>query len=237
MLLTILMPLYNEEKTAEQIIESVLNLDLELELIIINNGSTDDTGNIIRQFAERPNVRIIEKKKNIGKGDGIQSGLEYAGGKYTIIQDGDLEYKPTDIVRMIQLAEHDCALAVFGSRVLNPQSGISYKRYLWGGKLLTYIANLLFGVGITDESTCYKMVRTDILKKMNLESRGFEFCPEVVAKLGRNKIKICEIPISYSPRKFDEGKKIRWIDGAQAIWTLLKYRLKPFSKISIQIEE
>jgi hypothetical protein len=117
---------------------------------------------------------------------------------------------------------------------MNPDSGISYNRYLWGGQLLTLIANFLFKVGITDESTCYKMIRTDILKKMNLESKKFEFCPEVVAKLGRNKIKIYEIPINYSPRKFEEGKKIRWIDGWEAILTLLKYRLKSFSKIAIK---
>lgn len=237
MLLTVLMPLYNEESTAARIIEKVLNLDLDLELIITDNGSTDNTGRIIQQFSDKANVRIIKKNKKIGKGEGIRSGLEYARGEYTIIQDGDLEYEPQDMLRMVQLAQDKNALAVFGSRVLNPESGISYRRYLWGGKLLTSIANLLYGVGITDESTCYKMVRTDILKGMKLESRGFEFCPEVVAKLGRNHIKIFEIPISYEPRNFEEGKKIRWTDGAQAIWTLFKYRLKPFSKLSIKTEK
>jgi dolichol-phosphate mannosyltransferase len=237
MLLTVLMPLFNEEATCGRIIEKVLALDLELELVIVNNGSNDKTGEIIRQFENRPGVRIIEKERNIGKGDGIITGLEHARGKYTIIQDGDLEYNPGDIIKMVQLAENEYALAVFGSRILNPGSGISYKRYLWGGKLLTYLANLLFGVGITDESTCYKLIRTDILKAMNLESRKFEFCPEVVAKLGRNKIKIYEIPISYTPRSFDEGKKIRWVDGAQAIWTLVKYRFKPFAELSIEIEQ
>jgi glycosyltransferase involved in cell wall biosynthesis len=234
MLLTILMPLYNEEATVEQIIEKVLNLEIDLELIIINNGSTDDTGRIIQKFGQRENVTIIKKEKNIGKGDAIKTGLKLARGKYTIIQDGDLEYEPGDIPKMIELAEKKQAPAVFGSRILNPHAGISYRRYLWGGKLLTTLANLLFRVGITDESTCYKMVRTDILKGLNLECRRFEFCPEVIAKLGRNKVKILEIPIRYNPRKFEEGKKISWKDGVQAIWTLLKYRLKPFSKIRIK---
>jgi len=235
MLLSVIMPLYNEESTAAEIINNVLGLDLKLELIIVNNGSSDKTGDIIAEFADRPNIKIIEKKHNIGKGDGIIEGLKHTTGKYTIIQDGDLEYDPDDIVRMIQLAEQKNAIAVFGSRILNPASGISYKRYLWGGKMLTWLANLLFGVGITDESTCYKMIRTDVLREMKLESRKFEFCPEVVAKLGRNKIKIHEIPISYNPRNFEEGKKIRWTDGAEAVWTLFKYRLKPLSKVLIDV--
>jgi dolichol-phosphate mannosyltransferase len=234
MLLTILMPLFNEERTAAEIIEDVLALPLDLELIIINNGSDDATGMIIRQFGDFPNLKIIDKQKNIGKGDAIIDGLKLASGKYTVIQDGDLEYDPNDLVNMVTLAEKNKALAVFGSRILNPSSGISYQRYLWGGKLLTKIANFLFRVDITDESTCYKMVRTDIMKQLNLECRRFEFCPELVAKLGRNKIKIWEIPITYRPRGFKEGKKIRWIDGVEAIWTLFKYRLKPLSGFAVK---
>jgi dolichol-phosphate mannosyltransferase len=234
MLLSVLMPLYNEEKTAAQIIKQVLHIPLDLELIIINNGSGDSTGRIIRRFEERPNVKIIEKEMNIGKGDAIIEGLKSVRGKYTVIQDGDLEYDPNDLIKMVKLAEAKDALAVFGSRILNPQSGISYSRYLWGGKLLTLVANFLFGVGITDESTCYKMVRTDIMRQLNLRCKRFEFCPELVAKLGRNRIKIYEIPISYRPRKFEEGKKIRWFDGAEAVWTLLKYRLQPLRNFSVK---
>jgi glycosyltransferase involved in cell wall biosynthesis len=228
------MPLYNEEKTVAEIIKKILDLPLDLELIIINNGSNDGTGMIISQFAELPNVRIINKEKNVGKGDAIVAGLQFAQGEYSIIQDGDLEYEPRDILRMIELAEKEKAPAVFGSRILNPRAGISYRRYLWGGKLLTAFANLLFSSGITDESTCYKMVRTDIIKKLNLECRRFEFCPELVAKLGRNQIKIREVPISYHPRSFEEGKKIRWRDGLEAIWTLLKYRFKSLSDFSVE---
>ena len=227
------MPLFNEEKTAAKIIGQTLKLPIELELIIINNGSNDSTAQIIRQFKSQPNTKIINREKNIGKGDAIVAGLQYARGKYTVIQDGDLEYDPADIVKMVEMAEKNKALAVFGSRILNPQAGISYQRYLWGGKLLTYLANFLYGVDITDESTCYKMVRTDVMKSFNLECKRFEFCPELVAKLGRNKIKIFEIPIFYKPRSFIDGKKIRWIDGAEAIWTLFKYRFKPISGFSV----
>ncbi|UCD16585.1 MAG: glycosyltransferase family 2 protein [Candidatus Zixiibacteriota bacterium] len=234
MRLTVLMPLYNEEKTAREIITMVLNLDLELQLIIINNGSTDHTGKIIQEFASQPNVRILDQKRNIGKGNAVVAGLPLAVGKYTVIQDGDLEYNPGDLIRMLEVAEQKDALAVFGSRTRNPESGVSYSRYLWGGKLLTAIANLLYGVGITDESTCYKLIRTDIMKAMRLECRRFEFCPEVVAKLGRSNITIHEIPIQYQPRKFYEGKKIRWHDGLEAIWTLLKYRFKSVPELPIE---
>ena len=234
MLLTVLMPLFNEERTAAEIIQQVIDLPLQLELIIINNGSDDATGMIIRQFGDQSNIRIIDRDKNIGKGDAITEGLKLAQGKYTVIQDGDLEYDPNDLVRMVKLAEREMAPVVFGSRILNPASGISYQRYLWGGKLLTWLANFLYGVGITDESTCYKMIRTNIMKGLNLECRRFEFCPEVVAKLGRNKIKIVEIPITYRPRNFAEGKKIRWFDGAEAIWTLLKYRFQSMRHFAVE---
>jgi dolichol-phosphate mannosyltransferase len=232
MLLSVLMPLYNEQETVAEIVEKVLALPLDLELILIDNASTDNTGQIIAKFSNRENVRIIKREKNIGKGDAVVAGLELATGKYTVIQDGDLEYDPNDIVKMVNTAEGKKALAIFGSRILNQGSGISYYRYLWGGKLLTIVANILYFNGITDESTCYKMVRTDLMKSLKLECERFEFCPELVAKLGRNGIKIIEIPIAYYPRKFEEGKKIRWIDGVEAIWCLLKYRFKSVPKFS-----
>jgi len=228
------MPLYNEQETVAEITEKVLALPLDLELIIIDNASTDNTNQIIKQFAECDNVKIIKREENIGKGDAVVAGLELATGKYTIIQDGDLEYDPNDIVKMVKTAEEKKAQAMFGSRILNQGSGISYYRYLWGGKLLTLIARLLFFNGITDESTCYKMVTTDLMKGLKLECKRFEFCPELVAKLGRNGIKIHEIPIAYYPRKFEDGKKIRWIDGVEAIWALLKYRFIPVPKFRIK---
>jgi len=228
------MPLYNEQETVAKIVNKVLELPLDLELIIIDNASTDNTGQIIAEFSNRDNVKIIKREKNIGKGDAVVAGLELASGKYTIIQDGDLEYDPKDIVKMVNKAEEKKALALFGSRALNQRSGISYYRYLWGGKLLTIIARILYFNGITDESTCYKMVRTDLIKSLELECKRFEFCPELVAKLGRNGIKIHEIPIAYYPRKFEDGKKIRWIDGVEAIWSLLKYRFKPVPKFRVK---
>jgi dolichol-phosphate mannosyltransferase len=231
MRLSVIMPLYNEADTLRDIIDRVLALDIELELIAVNNGSTDNTPAVLEEYKKHSNLKIINRERNIGKGDAVIAGLELAEGYYTVIQDGDLEYDPKDLARLLEEAEQKKALAIFGSRIKNPDSGISYHRYLWGGKLLTIITNILYGSGISDESTCYKLIRTDILKAMDLQCRRFEFCPEVVAKLGRNNIKIHEIPISYYPRNFEEGKKIRWHDGVEAIWTLLKYRFKAVPKL------
>lgn len=232
--LSIIMPLYNEEKTVAEIIRKISELKFDWQLIIVNNGSTDNTGRIIHEFKNDSRIILIDKDHNIGKGDAIVTGLAHATGQYTVIQDGDLEYEPADLGKMLSKAESSGAPAIFGSRRLNPDSGISYNRYLWGGQLLTMLANLLYRVGITDESTCYKMIRTDVLKSLKLECRRFEFCPEVVAKLGRNKIKIIEVPISYRPRKFDEGKKIRWHDGLEAIWILIKYRFKAVPHLTMK---
>jgi dolichol-phosphate mannosyltransferase len=234
-MLSVIMPVYNEGRTLEEIIGKVLKVPVDLELIVVDNASTDNTPEILNRFKDRDNITVVAKTRNIGKGDAVRAGLEYARGDYTVIQDGDLEYNPDDLAVMLETAERERAITVFGSRILGRDTGISYYRYLWGGKLLTFIANLLYGVGITDESTCYKMIRTDVLKGLNLQCRRFEFCPEVVAKLGRNKIKILEIPISYHPRSFEEGKKISGIDGLEAIWTLIKYRLK--SKKSFSVKE
>lgn len=142
-----------------------------------------------------------------------------------MIQDGDLEYDPEDIVRMYHLAEENNLTAVFGSRALNPDTAVSYRRYYWGGRFLSWLANSLFDLNITDEATCYKMVRRQTLLDMNLKCVRFEFCPEVVAKLGLMGVPIVEIPITYDPRSIEDGKKIRWFDGLEAIWTLIRWSL------------
>ena len=140
-----------------------------------------------------------------------------------MIQDGDLEYDPEDILRLYRLAKDKDLTAVFGSRALNPDTPASYRRYYWGGRFLSWLANRLFDLNITDEATCYKMVRRQTLLDMDLQCVRFEFCPEVVAKLGLMGVQIEEIPIAYNPRSIEEGKKIRWFDGLEAIWTLMKW--------------
>jgi len=227
MTLTIIVPVFNEESTLPEIMRRLDALAVDKEVIAVDDASQDDSPNILARLANEGRIAFYAHENNRGKGAAIRTGLKHARGEYTVIQDADLEYDPRDIGELLATARQHDADAVFGSRTRSPRSGISYLRYYWGGRLLTALANLLYGVNISDESTCYKMIRTDLLKSLNLSCRRFEFCPEVVAKLGKRKIRIHEIPISYSPRKMDEGKKIRWHDGAIAIWTLIKYRLLP----------
>lgn len=227
MKLSIIVPVFNEERTLPIILNRLFEIPIDKEIIVVDDASQDGSPGILQAMAEAQKITYLTHDKNLGKGAAIRTGLERATGEYTVIQDADLEYDPHDIVRMLETAERHNADAVFGDRVHNPQSGISYRRYYWGGRFLTLLANLLYGVGISDESTCYKMVRTSLLKSLNLTCKRFEFCPEVVAKLGKRKVRIYEIPISYAPRKMEEGKKIRWRDGLIAIWTLIKLRLLP----------
>jgi glycosyltransferase involved in cell wall biosynthesis len=224
---TIIVPVYNEEKTLAEILHRLGGLPIDKEIVAVDDASSDSSPEILQSFAEQGKIRHYTHQVNQGKGAAIRTGLAHATGLYTVIQDADLEYEPTDIVDMLATAKRHNADAVFGSRIRNPRSGVSYKRYYWGGKLLTILANILYRVNISDESTCYKMVRTELLTSLGLTCKRFEFCPELVAKLGKRKVKIFEIPITYRPRKMGEGKKIRWHDGLVAIWTLIKYRLLP----------
>jgi glycosyltransferase involved in cell wall biosynthesis len=225
--LSVIVPVYNEEQTLARLLDRLLALTLPVQIIAVDDGSTDSSPAILEDYRDRHNIVYLRHTENHGKGAAIVTGLRAAEGVYTVIQDADLEYDPNDIVAMYNTARRHNADAVFGSRIMNPSSGISYRRFYWGGKFLTFLANLLYGVNISDESTCYKLVRTELMKSLNLQCRRFEFCPELVAKLGKRKVRIFEIPIKYSPRKLQEGKKIRWHDGLHAIWTLVRHRLVP----------
>lgn len=226
--LSIIIPVYNEETTIELILarieKSAIRNDIEKEIIIIDDGSTDRTGEILKKYFEK--YKIVFHESNQGKGTAIRTGFALASGDYAIIQDADMEYDPDDIQLMIEKAESTGAKIVFGSRALGRDKretpGIFY---YFGGHLLTLIANFLFGIKITDEPTCYKMFKQEVLKEIKLECRGFEFCPEIVAKAAKAGYRIEEVPISYKTRTKKEGKKIRLFkDGSWAIWTLIKYR-------------
>ncbi len=222
MKLSVIIPVYNEKDTINKIIEKVRKVPIEKEIIIVDDGSTDGTQNILKNFNNK-DIKVILKEKNEGKGMSIREGLKYVSGDIVVIQDADLEYEPMDFLKMIEVIEKNNASVVYGSRILGKGKKSSFFFYL-GGRFLSCIVNILYNAKITDEPTCYKMFRTDVIKKINLKCTGFEFCPEVTAKVRKMGYKIFEVPIHYTPRSIKEGKKIRLKDGIIATWTLIKYR-------------
>jgi len=222
MKLSVIIPVYNEKDTINKIIEKVRKVPIEKEIIIVDDGSTDGTQNILKNFNNK-DIKVILKEKNEGKGMSIREGLKYVSGDIVVIQDADLEYEPMDFLKMIEVIEKNNASVVYGSRILGKGKKSSFFFYL-GGRFLSCIVNILYNAKITDEPTCYKMFRTDVIKKINLKCTGFEFCPEVTAKVRKMGYKIFEVPIHYIPRSIKEGKKIRLKDGIIATWTLIKYR-------------
>ncbi|MBE9471948.1 MAG: glycosyltransferase family 2 protein [Chloroflexi bacterium] len=229
MKISVIIPVYNEAATITQVVEQVLEVELdtvEKEIIVVNDGSTDGTDAVLTTLATRwPNPpKIVHHERNRGKGAAIRTALEHVTGDVVITQDADLEYTPQEYPRLLAPFEDPAVQVVYGSRNLhrNPRSSWSF---YWGGRLLSWVANLLYGSHITDEATGYKAFRANLLRDLDLQSNGFEFCPEVTSKILRRGIRIHEVPISYQPRSFAEGKKINWYDGLRAIWALLKYRL------------
>ena len=223
MKLSVIVPVYNEAATITEIVRRVLAVELPKELVIVDDGSTDGTRELLRQI--QPDVAtVLFHERHLGKGAAIRTALEHVTGEIVIIQDADLEYDPNDYHALIRPIVEGTAQVVYGSRVLKADNPYSHLRFYLGGRLLSLLANLLYGIWITDEPTCYKVLRREVIKGLNLQCRGFEFCPEVTAKVGRRGIPIVEVPIRYAPRTIDEGKKISWRDGLYAIWILLKYR-------------
>ena len=229
MKLSVVIPAYNEKATLEEIVRRIQATPIEKEIIIVDDGSTDGTNNLLENIAKPSSnsIRIIRHETNKGKGAAIIRGLEEVKGDLTIIQDADLEYDPNDYKTLLELFKNDHVQVVYGSRNLKKNDRSSFAFY-WGGRLLSWITNIIYGSNVTDEATGYKVFRTSLLKDLDLKSTGFDFCPEVTAKILRRKIKIFEVPISYNPRLWHEGKKIRWIDGLIAIWVLVKYRFQRF---------
>lgn len=229
MKLSIIIPVYNEKETILEILKKIemvnLNdLDFEKEIIIIDDCSTDGTREILDNLKNK--YKIIYHSKNQGKGMAIKTALEYVSGEYLIIQDADLEYQPTDYRKLLECALKNNAKVIYGSRKLNPQNKYSTLLYHLGGIFLTFLTNILYQTKITDLTTGYKMFKTEILKSITLNSKRFEFCPEVTAKIAKKGIKIWEVPINYYPRSIKAGKKIRWWkDGLMMLWTLIKYKI------------
>lgn len=223
---SVLVPIYNEVDHIDELLRQIQASPVEKEIIIIDDGSNDGTQQKLRDLRPSSDITIIFHQRNCGKGAAIRTGLRYARGEYILIQDSDLEYDPQDYPALLEPLRARQANVVYGARPDRPERGL---RFYLGAKLLTHLANLLYGCGIHDEATCYKVFRRSLLKQLNLECRRFEFCPEVTAKLSRLGERIAEVPVKYTPRTADEGKKIRHADGWLAIWTLIRFR---FSKRS-----
>lgn len=231
MLLSILIPAYQEEATIEEILRRVLSVDtaalgFDKEIVVCDDGSSDRTFALAEGIAAtEPQVRVVRHAENQGKGAAIRTALAAARGDYVLIQDADLEYEVTDYPALLAEVAKG-ADVVYGSRFLaNPRpTGMKTANFI-ANRILTTTANLLYGMSITDEATCFKVFRADLLRELGLECTGFEFCPEVTAKLGKRKIKIVEVPISYTARAIEEGKKVRWTDGVEAMWVLVKHRI------------
>lgn len=235
MKVSILIPIYNEFLTLPLVIQRVLNAKLpegcEKEVIIIDDGSTDGTTELLQaQQRHFPLLLVHHSPVNFGKGAAIRLGLSQASGDIVLIQDGDLEYDPNDYMRILPPLLDGTASVVFGSRFMRSFKGMKLANWT-ANKILTFTVNLLYGARLTDEATAYKAFRTDVIRSLRLNCLRFEFCPEVTAKLLRAGYKIHEVPISYNPRGVLEGKKIRWRDGIEAFWTLIRYRAVPLRSI------
>ncbi len=228
MKLSVIIPVFNEEKTLKQIIDKVGQVPIDKEIIIVDDFSTDNTKNILKDLEINRNIKIFHHSQNQGKGAAVRTGISHTTGDIIIIQDADLEYNPEEYTKLIKPIEENKTKVVYGSRFL--KRNITSKQkwaiplHFIGNTLLSTITTVLFQKRITDMETCYKVFKSEVLSNISLESSGFDIEPEITAKLLRNKINIVEIPIDYSPRSFKEGKKINWVDGIKAVKTLIKYK-------------
>jgi dolichol-phosphate mannosyltransferase len=221
---SVIVPVYNEAAHLDTLLQAIHASPVKKEIVIVDDGSTDGTREKLQAMPPMDGVTVVFHEKNCGKGAAIRTALAYARGEYILIQDSDLEYDPQDYPALLAPLEAGKANVVYGVRPDRPERGL---RFFLGAKLLTHLTNLLYGAGIHDEATCYKVVRRSLLSRLRLACRRFEFCPEVTAKLCRMGEKIDEVPVQYHPRSAVEGKKIRHSDGLQAIWTLIRYRFTP----------
>lgn len=218
------MPAYNEEKTIRQIVQRVQDVGLAYEIVIVDDGSQDGTREILTELEKMPDVRVILHEKNQGKGAAVVTAIGAATGDVMLIQDADLEYDPRDYLALLKPIEEGIADVVFGSRFLG---GPRRPLFFWNmvaNKILTLVTNILYNNILTDMETGYKVFCREVVEGMTIKAKRFDFEPEFTAKLLKKKVRIYEVPISFNPRLYSEGKKITAWDGVVAMWTLIKYR-------------
>ena len=224
MKLSVIMPVYNERETIEEILRQVKAVGLADEIIIVDDGSTDSTRDILAGLDGKDGVRIILHEQNMGKGAAVRTGIAASTGDIILIQDADLEYDPRDYSKLLQPIQEGRASVVYGSRFLGgPRTAMLFWHAL-GNRLLTLVTNLLYDAILSDMETCYKCFRADVIRDIPLKAKRFELEPEITAKILKRGIRIYEVPISYYGREYDEGKKITGWDGIPALWALIKYR-------------
>ncbi|HOI26419.1 MAG TPA: glycosyltransferase family 2 protein [Paludibacteraceae bacterium] len=232
-MLSIIVPAYNEASTIFSLFYKISNVHLvdsmTKEIVVVDDYSSDDTKKEIDRFVSiypDVNVKYYRHSENRGKGAAIRTAISHVSGDVIIIQDADLEYDPEDYNVLLSYRKKNNSKVVYGSRFLNKQNTHSYLSFYLGGRLVSFVTNILYCQNLTDEPTCYKMFSSDLLENIKLECNKFEFCPEVTAKVAKLGYKIPEVPIHYYPRTIKDGKKINWKDGLMAIYTLIKYRFK-----------
>jgi glycosyltransferase involved in cell wall biosynthesis len=221
--LSVVMPVYNEQDTVEEMIRRVLQVPLRIELIVVDDGSKDRTREILGTLSRELNFKLFLQPSNQGKGAALRRGFQEVTGDLVVIQDADLEYSPEEYPDLIQLICEGRADVVYGSRFLGRHRVFLFTHYA-GNRLLTLITNVLYNTMLTDMETCYKVMRAEVLRSFTLESNGFGIEPELTAKIFKRHYRVYEVPITYDGRGYDEGKKIGWRDGVVALWVLLKYR-------------
>jgi dolichol-phosphate mannosyltransferase len=231
MQLSILIPAYQEEATIAEILTRVAAVDteslgFEKQIVVCDDGSKDRTAELAAEVAAKDKrVVLVRHEQNQGKGAAIRTALAAATGEYCLVQDADLEYDVNDYPALLKEVKKG-ARVVYGSRFMaNPRPTGMRMANFFANRMLSITANLLYGMAISDEATCFKLFETKLLRELDLQCTGFEFCPEVTAKVGRRKIPIVEVPIAYTARAIAEGKKVRWTDGVEAMWVLMKHRL------------
>ncbi|MQA30736.1 MAG: glycosyltransferase [Luteitalea sp.] len=221
-LLAVVMPVFNERSTVEAIIRRVLAVPLRIELIVVDDGSTDGSSDILDRLKQELPFTLL-RQANAGKGAALRRGFTAVTGDIVVIQDADLEYSPEEYPVLIEAIRSGGADVVYGSRLLGAERMLLFRQYL-GNRLITLATNVLYNTMLTDMETCYKALRVDVLRSLRLESDGFGIEPEITAKIFRRGYRIHEVPITYAGRGYHEGKKITWTAGLVALWVLLKYR-------------
>lgn len=222
--LTVLIPAYNEERTLERVIDTVLKVPEDLEIVLIDDGSSDGTWRVMQSRVDGDRVRSVRHDVNRGKGAAIRTGLTHARGQIVLIQDADLEYSPDDYGALLEPLKAQRATVVYGSRSFSSHAAYSYW-YVMGNRLVTLVTNLLYNCYLADIETGYKVMPLEVARALDLRARGFELEPEITAKLLRLGHRIFEVPITYAARSREEGKKLTALDGVKAILTLLRFRL------------